>query len=181
MEPWCLNAPRLFDYFIWSKHSSPPLLCHSLVNFTERYRTLPLGTSGPLTYGGPTCIVDLQLCAPWSLIPPSSLYSLVLLVLLSIFMQCFVWLLTLGLAATASLCVRNFCFSCYINLSESDTQEMMWLSLSPLPIGNTGKEGEAGEKFSLDAENNLVWKSNTAIWGVFIFLKFIKDCQHVVG
>ena len=162
-----------------------PRLCCVTVSsrdsFTECYRTLPLGTSGPLTYGGPTCIVDLQLCAPWSLIPPSSLYSVVLLVLLSIFRQCFVWLLTLGLAATASLCVRNFCFSCYINLSESDTQEMMWLSLSPLPIGNTGKEGEAGEKFSLDAENNLVWKSNTAIWGVFIFLKFIKDCQHVVG
>lgn len=39
MEPWCLNAPRLFDYFIWSKHSSPPLLCHSLVK-RQFYRTL---------------------------------------------------------------------------------------------------------------------------------------------
>lgn len=55
-----------------------------------------------------------------------------------------------------SLFMRNFCFSCYISLREPDAPEMLWLSCSPLHTGITGREVKAGEKFSLDAENDFV-------------------------
>lgn len=117
---------------------------------------------------------------------PSSLQVLFILllgVLFSVFMQCFIWLLTLGLGVapqlcSAFICIRNFCFFCYISLNEPDTQKGLWLSFSPLPIGIPGREVKSGKKFSLDAENNFVRKSKTAVWGVFISPQFIKIRGH---
>lgn len=65
VKSWDLNAPRLFGYFIRNKHSSLPLLCHSLakkpISFLESNN---LGLLCLLP------IIDLQLYALWSIFPP---------------------------------------------------------------------------------------------------------------